>query len=310
MSTYKDEWKINETEFKCPICNTIKKNKNSITAHYRYCSGNTVSPLIKWNSENTVWNKGLTSLTDERIQRGVDKYKQNFKDGKFISALAGKKLSDDTKKKISASRRKYLQENPDDNFYNKYYKSSYAEEYFKSIFEKENIPLIHHFRVGTYELDFSNIQKGINLEIDGHQHYSDQRIIESDKKRTLFLESLGWKIIRIKWSEFQKKSSEEKMEIIQSIKNILLNNDDIQNVEKLLKTPNIISRELELEKKRLSREKRMAEVENRKHIILNSNIDFSKFGWISKVGRLLGVSHTSVIRFMKKHMSDFYYTIQ
>ena len=45
---------------------------------------------------------------------------------------------------------------------------------------------------------------------------------------------------------------------------------------------------------------------NRKEFILNSGIDFSKYGWVSLIQRELNISQSSVIGFMKKHMTDFY----
>src|SRR3546814_4629172 len=48
-----------------------------------------------------------------------------------------------------------------------------------------------------YSLDFAIIPSKIDLEIDGEQHYVDQRIVDSDKRRTEYLESLGWKTIRV-----------------------------------------------------------------------------------------------------------------
>lgn len=44
----------------------------------------------------------------------------------------------------------------------------------------------------------------IDLEIDGDQHHLDPRIVESDERRNAYLTGLGWKIIRIRWSDYQK----------------------------------------------------------------------------------------------------------
>lgn len=38
------------------------------------------------------------------------------------------------------------------------------------------------------------------------------------------------------------------------------------------------------------------------------NIDFSKFGWVGEIAILENTSHTSIRRFMKKYMPDFYNT--
>ena len=48
------------------------------------------------------------------------------------------------------------------------------------------------------------------------------------------------------------------------------------------------------------------EVERRRNIILTSCIDFSKFGWCSKVSKLLGMKVQKVSGCMKKYMNEFY----
>lgn len=41
-------------------------------------------------------------------------------------------------------------------------------------------------------------------------------IIESDIRRNEYLESLGWKIIRIRWSDYQKLERKEKEKFVQN----------------------------------------------------------------------------------------------
>lgn len=74
-----------------------------------------------------------------------------------------------------------------------------------------------------YFLDFAWPENKIYLEIDGDQHYFDKRIVEHDKVRTEKLKENGWKLLkRIRWSDFQKLSIEERKNeiyrIIQVIK--------------------------------------------------------------------------------------------
>ena len=45
---------------------------------------------------------------------------------------------------------------------------------------------------------------------------------------------------------------------------------------------------------------------NQIELILNSNIDFSKFGWVTKVALLLNKPPQKVNIWMKKYMPDFY----
>ena len=114
-------------------------------------------------------------------------------------------LSEETKKKISESRIKFLRENPDMVPYklNHYSKGrSYPEEYWKGILDSHGVSYTEQYQVGPYQLDF--VIGNIDLEIDGDQHYLDKRVVASDKRRNKYLETLGWKTIRVKWSDYQK----------------------------------------------------------------------------------------------------------
>ena len=138
---------------------------------------------------------------------------------KLRKALLGNKLSDETKKKISESRKKYLKENPDKVPYllNHSRKESYPEKYFTNIFDKNNLKYDKSYRIGLYELDFSITNKKIDIEIDGDQHYLDKKIVESDKRRNKFLKNKGWDIIRIKWSEYQKMDKDQRKVYINNL---------------------------------------------------------------------------------------------
>lgn len=57
----------------------------------------------------------------------------------------------------------------------------------------------------------------IDIEVDGDQHYLDDRIVESDKRRNKYLKDLGWSIVRIKWSDYQKLNKNEKKKYIRDL---------------------------------------------------------------------------------------------
>jgi len=47
--------------------------------------------------------------------------------------------------------------------------------------------------IGPYIADFACLDKSLVIELDGGQH---QERMEYDERRTAFLESLGWKVLR------------------------------------------------------------------------------------------------------------------
>jgi len=132
----------------------------------------------------------------------------------------GRKHTDETKKKLSKIRRKYLEENPDKVPYllNHYSKGeSYPEKYFRKIFEKYKVDFEQEYRVKTYSLDFAILSKKIDIEIDGEQHYLDPTVIKSDIRRNRYLSENGWEVIRIRWSDYQKLRKEERKEFINNL---------------------------------------------------------------------------------------------
>jgi very-short-patch-repair endonuclease len=59
----------------------------------------------------------------------------------------------------------------------------------------QGIKFVRQYPIENYIADFACRSKKLIIEIDGGQHNEDKNIIYDDK-RTKFLESLGYKIIR------------------------------------------------------------------------------------------------------------------
>ena len=134
--------------------------------------------------------------------------------------------TEETKKKISEIRKKFILENPDKAPYllNHYSKGpSYPEKYFAEVFEKEGIKLKNYYSIGLYQLDFADPEKKIDIEVDGSQHRYDKKIIESDIRRNNFLANDGWVVYRVYWPEYMKKTKEERIKIVEEIKELLNN---------------------------------------------------------------------------------------
>ena len=61
----------------------------------------------------------------------------------------------------------------------------------------------------------------IALEIDGEQHYVDERIVKSNFYRDEYLKSIGVETIRVRWSHYQKLSNEEKKDYLINLYSLL-----------------------------------------------------------------------------------------
>lgn len=201
--------------WKCTWCNEIFETKKLLIEHKHKNH-----PIIKGSS----WNKGLTKNNDIRVARHADTIKDGYKSGRLKSHNAGKHISEETRKKVSESMKKYYSEHPELIPYKLHHssKESYPEKYFNNLLINEGITNFEReFPIKRYSLDFAFVKNKIDLEIDGSQHYTDNRIAQHDIKRTENLKRIGWKVVRVRWNEWKIKSFEEKKQWIENFKNII-----------------------------------------------------------------------------------------
>ena len=221
------KYKLNHEGLICQFCGKECKNKNSLCNHERLCNQNPNKQIINsiegFNNKGRVaWNKGLTKENNSSVKQQSETLKKKYESGEANPFFKGKIHSEETKNKISLSMQKYLEQNPNRVPYilNHSSKESYPETYFKELFLKENIQYIYHFRVNKYELDFAVPSLNLDIEIDGDQHYLDNKIIDSDVRRDKYLSDLGWKVFRIKWSSW-KASNEYKQDTLNKLKLVM-----------------------------------------------------------------------------------------
>ena len=131
--------------------------------------------------------------------------------------MSSRKHTEETKKKISEARKKYLQKNPDKVPYLLNHHSrgeSYPEKYFREILEKTDLNFEINYPYSIYELDFAFLEKSIDLEIDGSQHTDDIKIVKSNLIRDAYMKERLWTTIRVDWREYQKMERSEKEKYI------------------------------------------------------------------------------------------------
>ena len=221
----KKSYALTHDGLNCLFCGKECKNRNSLCNHERMCKANPdrqmSSGFAEYNKNHQAWNKGLTKETDIRVNRQAESLKQHYTG--HDAPWLGRSHTAEEKQKIGAGVKAFLQEHPEMVPYLRNHSSaeSYPEAYFKQLFETENIDLIYHHRIDTYELDFCDLDRKLDIEIDGEQHYVDPRIVESDKRRTEFLQAAGWTIYRIRWSTYKVMTEEQKHNIILQIKSLL-----------------------------------------------------------------------------------------
>ena len=134
------------------------------------------------------------------------------------------KHTEETKQKLSKIRIEHLKEHPDQVPYKLNHHSkgpSYPEKYFKEVFELEKMDLGQYKRVSIYELDFYNDSSKLAVEVDGEQHYCDEKIVQSSARKDVYLKENGWIVFRIRWRDYQKLTLSERKKVIKEIKELL-----------------------------------------------------------------------------------------
>jgi very-short-patch-repair endonuclease len=238
--------------------------------------------------------------------------------------------SKETRNKISSSMKKAHKEGRAWNIGKSRWnnKKSYPEEFFSKVIESEftDKNFEFEFSFGIYSLDFAwpHLKKAI--EIDGDQHYRFSEYIERDKRKDIYLRENGWEVLRIRWKDFCKDTKNYikiAKDFIESDIFNLKNNLENYYLEKklLLKVKKVkkdIKRIKEINKcheialkinmlkdiKRIKEINKCHEIALKINMLKDSNIDFAKPGWVSKVSKLLNISHPHVKRLINKHYPE------
>jgi very-short-patch-repair endonuclease len=187
---------------------------------------------------------------------------------------------------------------------------SFAEEWLMGIIANELIDKNYQYdtiRMNNYTLDFTWSAKQLCIEIDGEQHYNNPKRMESDIKKDQLIKINGWQLLRLRWSWVITHKQEAVIKIKDFIDNGILIPIDKQWKSK---------KELYVEKIKLRGPRTYHggykltnnKVNERKNLILNSGIDFTKWGWMVKLSKLLNLSHTQIRRFVKEYMPEIYKT--
>lgn len=284
--------------YKCKFCGKEFTTKAGRTRHEKYCEQN--PNAIK---APAAWNKGKTVLTDERVAKQHQVRRNNIASGKTV--IIGHKLTDETKKLISKKRIDYLINNPDKHVWkrNTKFKSAPCEE-LKNKFRSLGISFIEEycpFVDSAISLDIAFPDIKIGIEVNGNQHYNrDGSLKEYYQLRHNKLEEAGWTIYEIHYT------------LCYNIKNF----EDILSLD--IYNKNYVGeyfskKELKKEKikkiKQINEQKnqlKIKQIEDRKLLILNSGINFTKLGWVEQVANLLNISHKNTVSWIKKHMPEFY----
>lgn len=301
-----------ELKYICSFCNKEYDSIYARRAHQRFCKLNpnhVVSPFIKYNNERgSVWNKGLTKDTDERLKQKGEKLSQRYKNGELKAPQTGKSVSEETKKKISESMKRAQKEGRAYNIGQSRWNNEHSRpekwliKVLKNDFNQiENIDYKTEMPFYRYALDFAWPEKRLCIEIDGKQHLYDEKQIIRDKEKDRLLKENGWKELRIKWGYIVKNTQEA----IKLITDFINETGDVSiplyktyyEVLKEKQKENELNGVLKDKSGKYCPQK-LTETQwlERKNKILNSGIDLTKYGWNIEVEKITGLTRRIIYR--------------
>ena len=250
------------------------------------------------------------------------------------------KVSEDTKIKISEAMKKLSNDgklqgwliNKDEN------RRSYPEKFFIKLMEMNDLyskyTIKEKLSFDKYFLDFALLEIKIDIEIDGQQHFVTPEAIQHDLIRDKYLIDHGWRVYRITWLRLRENPkliidnllkwlSEKDIYYKYDVNEILdeIHLRKILRKEKIKETRKEFRRQNKKENKKENKipdnHKRIDYFNKRKNEytdknlpminkITQSDINFSKQGWVKNVSKILGISENKGGWWMKRNMLDFY----
>ncbi len=188
-------------------------------------------------------------------------------------------------------------------------KTSYPERFFIEVLKTNGIFDKYHIEqklcIGKYFLDFAIIDLKLDIEIDGQQHFRDDDSINHDKIRNEYLIKNGWKIYRIAWVQMNANPKKEIDKFLKYIDNIDNEESHYYEISDIVikRKPKFGTRLQYNNAKKLEYDKIQSQYI---YIVLNSGIDFGKYGWVDKVSKIINQKPQKVNTWMKRFMLDHY----
>lgn len=316
--------------FKC-ICGKEFKSKPALNSHKGKCkvvNPNYIHPFYKegFDSSKLNWNRGLTKETNDSVRRQSETYRNRILNGEIQGSFKGRHHSEESKEKIRQARFKYLQQKQGNTAWEKVQRGdlTFLEEKFRNVIIQyrlyDKYDIVYNYSLYPYFVDFAftNIKLGVELDEPCHFKYCT-RIKHDIERDNLLFEKYNWKMFRIAFNDNWDEKIKELLSVLENVDNY--NNKSLENrlyynrcneqdkkdvkkirnqeIDKLAK--NKVKQSIHLEQK----EKQIEEIRQR---LLNSDIDFSKYGWVGPAAKIIGITYPKVCQWMRKNMLEFYNT--
>lgn len=307
-------------DWTCKVCGLHFRVRSELFAHMN--EANHKQP--GGNHPNTQYTCQYCNKSWVTTKDGLTKHEKYCKLNPDRSVSVGHPHSDETKKIISEKIKEYLVNNPDKHPWRSKTKfiSTPCEDlkdFLRSkgySFEEEAI--IIKDRNFSADICFKDIS--LVIEVNGFQHYikDSLQLKPYYQSRHEIIESAGWKIIEVPCKEsytdkfrtylcniIDSRCSDESIIekansfYIKTHTELLLERrkrdlDKAENFEVAKEQGKVVNNRIVANK--LSYE----DIEHRKQLILNSSVDLTKFGWVSKVSAVTCLTNREIYLIVEK----------
>lgn len=212
--------------------------------------------------------------------------------------------SEDTRKQMSINRKLWLKQNPDKHVWKRNSKFvSIPCEKLKDFLREHDIEFVEEVTISktrNFAVDILIPSKNLIIEVNGNQHYNvDGTLKKYYQTRHDHIISLGWHVIELHYT----------LVFDHNLVLNLINGFDIESqvlpfVLHEKKSRNKYGNRKEYNA--IAKSKYDEEQQKYIPIILNSEIEFSKFGWVGEVAKIINKTTQNVNAWMKRYMLDFY----
>lgn len=290
----------------CAICDKDFKRNSSLAAHIKITHGmDYLSYSILYNN----FEKPTCAICGDfagYTGRGL-KFKVTCDNDTCSKKHRDNRIcSDETKEKIREKRFEYLKKRLGETAWERRTKGkmSYLEQwFFDEVITKHDLltkfDIINEYPEYPYFIDFAFLNIRIAVEIDGKQHFRNKKNQDRDVKKQKVLADKGWKIYRIRFDALNEDTIKEFLDIT--------NNPAIYQTKilepklfKFYSYKKIRSDERSKKIKEAFYKKEKSNIDK----VKNSDVDFSKFGWVTQISEIIDKQPQKINSWMKKYCPD------
>lgn len=289
----------------CKFCNR-EFSSRGVGGHINFCDKN---PEKSSHLDNL--KKMRSSITEDSRKRMRESLREAWKRGAYADVTLsrigkpGTPHSEESKKKMSESRKLWLSSNSDKHPWKR--SSKFESEPCQKLkdelrmrsieFLEEFTPLQERF----FSIDIAIPALKLGIEVNGEQHYNrDGSLKTYYRERHELIEKDGWKLYEIHYSHCYDSSK------IEQIVTSLIEKHDLSRVDLTFEIKEKDKRETRKFQTRqaYADSQKLSQEPLQQWKLAIDSVDTTKFGFIGKIAKKMNCSHTHVRRVLNKYFPD------